>query len=56
MRARKIFVTTGGLLGDSIRILSGLEDGDRVATAGARFLREGQKIRILYDEAAKEPA
>ena len=35
------------LKGDRILVVSGLAPGDRLITAGARFLMEGQKIRIL---------
>ncbi len=47
MQVGKRPVTTGQLSGNTIQILSGLDAGDRVVTAGARFLREGQKVRIL---------
>jgi membrane fusion protein, multidrug efflux system len=40
-------VTTGELNQDTIQILSGLNDGDRVVIAGARFLQPDQEIRIL---------
>lgn len=43
----KVTVETGALRGDEILVTSGLEAGDRVVAAGARFLVEGQKIRIL---------
>lgn len=55
MHVSKVPVTTGDLLGDTIRITSGLNDGDMVVAAGARFLREGQKVRILTEN-TKEPA
>jgi RND family efflux transporter MFP subunit len=47
MKVVKTPVTTGRLSKDTIHILSGLEIGDRVVTAGARFLREGQQVRLL---------
>jgi len=40
-------VQTGTLSRDTIQIVAGLDSGDRVVTAGARFLRNGQPIRIL---------
>jgi multidrug efflux pump subunit AcrA (membrane-fusion protein) len=47
MKVVKTPVTTGRLNKDTIHILTGLESGDRVVTAGARFLQEGQPVRIL---------
>ena len=43
-------VEVGELSGDRAEILSGLSSGERIVGAGARFLTEGQKIRILQDE------
>lgn len=48
---RSVPVATGGLLDDSVRIVSGLKPGDRVVTAGASLLVEGQKVRLVGDEA-----
>lgn len=45
----KVKVETGALRGDEILVTSGIEAGDRVVSAGARFLVEGQKIRILNE-------
>lgn len=47
MNVVKTPVQTNSLTGNGIRILSGLEAGDRVVTAGARFLQDGQKVRLL---------
>lgn len=47
MRVVKTPVQVGAFEAEDARILSGLEDGDRIVTAGARFLREHQKVRIL---------
>ena len=47
MTVVKSSVQTGALNGDTIHIISGLDAGDRVVTAGARYLRNGQPIRIL---------
>jgi RND family efflux transporter MFP subunit len=44
-RAVKLGEVTGGQL----EIVSGLEPGDRIAVAGATFLREGMKVRDLGD-------
>ena len=43
----KAKVTIGDMAGDSIRVLSGLQDGDRIAIAGAAHLREGMRVRPL---------
>ncbi len=40
-------VETGELADVGIQIISGLEPGEWVATAGVHFLKEGQKVRIL---------
>ncbi len=47
MKVVKTRVTTGRLSDNSIHILTGLDAGDRVVTAGARFLYDGQMVRIL---------
>jgi RND family efflux transporter MFP subunit len=44
-------VTTAGLLDDAVRVVDGLEPGDRVVTAGANLLRPGQAVRVLEAEA-----
>jgi len=46
---RKV-VTTGGVRDNEVAILSGLSEGDVIATAGVSFLRDGQTVR-LADEA-----
>jgi RND family efflux transporter MFP subunit len=43
----KATVDIGDMIGDSIRILSGLQGGDRIAIAGAAHLRAGMKVRPL---------
>jgi RND family efflux transporter MFP subunit len=40
-------VETGAVTGGNIEILDGLQPGDRVAVAGASFLREGMRVRDL---------
>ncbi len=47
MTAVRVHVTTGNLSGTTIRILSGLKQGDKIVSAGARFLRDGQIVTIL---------
>jgi len=46
-RVMRIPVDTGKPLQDAIEITSGLNDGDRIVTAGARFLQPDQEVRIL---------
>ena len=43
----KADVTIGDMAGDSIRVLGGLQGGDRIAIAGAAHLREGMQVRPL---------
>ena len=40
-------VETGGVRDNDIAVLSGLEDGDVIATAGVSFLRDGQQVRLM---------
>jgi membrane fusion protein, multidrug efflux system len=47
LRVIKTPVTTGSLHQDTIQITSGLSAGDQVVIAGARFLQDSQKVRIL---------
>ena len=47
MRVVRTPVTIGDLNGDNIQVLSGLSPGERIVTAGARFLRDNQQVRIL---------
>lgn len=42
-------VTTGEASGGRIEIVDGLQPGDRIAVAGATFLRDGMKVRDLGD-------
>lgn len=46
-QVNKAVVTVGELSGASIRVLSGLQGGDRIAVAGAAHLQEGMKVRPL---------
>lgn len=50
MTARKTPVEVGALSGGKILITEGVSEGDTVITAGASFLEEGQKVRIITDE------
>lgn len=47
MAVNRVGVTTGNLSGTSIEILSGLKQGDKIVSAGSRFLRDGQIVTIL---------
>jgi RND family efflux transporter MFP subunit len=40
-------VKTGEVIGDRIEISDGLQPGDRIATAGLSFLRDGMRVRDL---------
>ena len=42
-------VKIGGVTGGEIEITEGLKPGDRIATAGVSFLRDGMKVRDLGD-------
>jgi len=46
----KQFVNVGTTGGDTLRITSGLNPGDRIALAGVSLLREGETVRVLEDE------
>lgn len=50
MTVNKVRVSHSDLSSDSVNLLSGVGPGDRVVTAGARFLREGQKVRLLKQD------
>ena len=45
-RVATIDVTVGARAGESVEILTGLEDGDQVVVDGAARLRPGQRVRI----------
>ena len=47
---RKVSVELGEPSGDSIWILSGVETGQTVITAGAHFITEVQQVRLVTDE------
>lgn len=49
LNTEKAKVETGELKGGNILVRSGLKAGEHVISAGARFLLEGQQIRILDD-------
>ena len=42
-------VTLGDMSADSVRVLSGLKSGDRIAVSGAAHLQEGMKVKPLAE-------
>ncbi|MCU7842993.1 MAG: efflux RND transporter periplasmic adaptor subunit [Candidatus Thiodiazotropha sp. (ex Monitilora ramsayi)] len=48
-------VKVGRLLGDRIQVLEGLEEGDRIVTAGTPFLIDGMKVTIMPDREQATP-
>jgi multidrug efflux pump subunit AcrA (membrane-fusion protein) len=46
-------IKTGELTEEGVIVLSGLESGSEIVTAGVQFLSEGQKIRYYSAEASK---
>jgi RND family efflux transporter MFP subunit len=49
MQVSRTTVTLGDMSGASIRVLSGLQGGDRIAVSGAAHLQEGMKVRQLNE-------
>jgi len=47
MRVSRVPVELGPMTGDEVRVLSGLDGGDTIATAGVHHLREGMQVRPL---------
>ena len=47
MQASRVAVELGPMSGDEVRVLSGLNGGDRIATSGVHHLREGMQVRPL---------
>ena len=43
-------VTMGGIRENKFLIINGLEEGERVATAGVSFLRDGMTVKLLSEE------
>ena len=46
-RVSRVAVELGQMAGDQVRVLSGLDGGDTIATAGVHHLREGMQVRPL---------
>lgn len=49
-------VEFAGVQGNEVLVASGLKAGDVIATAGAGFLREGQKVRLMTPPPEPKPA
>ena len=47
MQVSRVPVVLGAMAGDEVRILSGLEGGDRIAVSGVHHLRGGMQVRPL---------
>jgi RND family efflux transporter MFP subunit len=47
MQVSRMWVTLGEIAGANVRVLSGLEQGDRIAISGVHHLREGMQVRPL---------
>jgi multidrug efflux pump subunit AcrA (membrane-fusion protein) len=47
LTVQPVAVKTAGLTDEGVRIVAGLNPGDRVVTAGANMLVAGQKVRLL---------
>ena len=43
-------VKIGGIRENRVVVVDGLKLGDRVASAGVSFLRDGQKVKLLVDQ------
>ncbi|WP_019614271.1 efflux RND transporter periplasmic adaptor subunit [Psychromonas ossibalaenae] len=49
-------VKVADMSGSEIKVIEGINIGDRVVTAGIAFLREGQKVTVLPDVEQADPA
>jgi RND family efflux transporter MFP subunit len=48
-RARQAQVSTGAELGETVQVLDGLKDGDRVVASPAPGLKDGDKVRVVAE-------
>ena len=48
--AKRIIIETGKTQGDYIEVLSGLSNGDEIVDEGARSVKDGQNVKILFIE------
>ena len=46
-RAEKRRIRTGSILGEEVVVLEGLEEGEKVVTDGAKYLREGSEVEVV---------
>lgn len=53
-RVELVEVRTDGLLDDAVRVVDGIEHGDRIVTAGANLLVVGQRVRPVEADAPSE--
>ena len=51
-RAEKRRIRTGAVLGEEVVVLEGLSEGEEVVTDGAKYLREGSEVEVIY---ARDP-
>lgn len=49
MTVRQVRVAIGHITGEEVIVTSGVKEGQRVVSAGAPYLREGAKIRVVTD-------
>lgn len=47
LRVTRRPVALGNLQGESVRVLTGLDPGERIVTAGVHYLSEGQEVRLM---------
>lgn len=47
---KKRTVTIGGVRENQLIVISGLKEGERVASAGVSYLRDGQKVGLILDQ------
>jgi RND family efflux transporter MFP subunit len=47
--ARRRAIRTGGVVGEQVMVVSGLEPGERVVARGAAFVRDGEPVRAAAD-------
>ena len=42
-------IRTGAILGEEVVILEGLSEGEEIVTDGAKYLREGSEVEVMYE-------
>jgi hypothetical protein len=48
--AERVSVTVGKIVYQGILITDGISEGDRIITAGLRYLTDGRKVKLLNSE------